>query len=256
MAYLRLFICCCCFLTSTVFAHAADLPSILAEARSRAVSAQSSIRDMVLAQESRITGIRDTGEQRTAQTKIFKKGTRFRMETTVQPIPGGQGNPSSGQARKTVVIFDGENTWVYTPVFGRSRLPRGETAEYQVQQNWWDNVSPQARLNGTEDVRGRTCYVIDNTADPNALFKKLWVDTSSYQLVQTAFTDKNNQPLIMVFSDFRPVTSGLEMPYRTETIQDGRPLVTSTVMSVALNQNLPDDLFDEKTLTPANPSLR
>lgn len=54
--------------------------------------------------------------------------------------------------------------------------------------------------------------------------------------------------LDLAFSEHRPLVGGVFFPHRQEAFVDGRLVVLVTVRSVAVNANLPDDLFDPEAL--------
>jgi hypothetical protein len=52
----------------------------------------------------------------------------------------------------------------------------------------------------------------------------------------------------LTLSEHRPLLDGLFFPYRQELFADGRMVLLVIVRSVAVNANLPDELFDPEAL--------
>ncbi len=253
------YLCTCCAVAALLAVPAAagpsDIDTLVQNAQARYAAFQKAVKDITIVQETRVVVPAKKGGAAagSAMMRIYKKGDRFRLETDAPRPPGG----GTGGTVKTVIIFDGNDTWMISPVFGRTRLPQRDPADYQIQKNWWDLVRPGAELAGSGTVNGYACYIILNPEGSNAPFSRLWVATDTLDLVQ-AEGRNDNGAIRMTFSDFQKLTGDYAIPFRLETYRNNEPVAVSEVRSVEFNTGLPDDLFDpgleERKGAPGTPA--
>jgi outer membrane lipoprotein-sorting protein len=175
-----------------------------------------------------------------SEMKLFTKGEKSRSEIVMQ-MPEGMGS------MQTIIIFDGQDTWMITSFMGKQKLTTEEAEEqmqYQTGMNWWKSISDKAKYVGIEKVNNRECYVLELKMERESPYSRIWVDKNSLFLVQTEGKSSSEESMRMIFSDFRKIEGGWEFPYKTEMFLNEKPMFTLLVKSYKLNQSLPDELFD------------
>ncbi|MCK4245124.1 MAG: hypothetical protein KAX20_05810, partial [Candidatus Omnitrophica bacterium] len=210
--------------------------NILKEIKAKYVKFEKEVKDITILQEIKATA--PQGEA-TSEMKILKKGKKFRMEITLPT----SGIPAGMAGMKTIIIFDGKDTWMISPFTGKKKLSEEEEKEYQ-KVDWWDWVSEKAKIVGTEKVGERECYVVEVEEEKRVPFTKVWVDKKGLLLVKAEGGGPVKKKMGYLFSDFRKIENGWELPYRIDISIDGSPLYASFVKSLEINSGLSDDLFD------------
>ena len=175
-----------------------------------------------------------------SEMKLFTKGEKSRSEIVMQ-MPEGM------ESMQTIIIFDGQDTWMITSFMGKQKLTTEQAEEqmqYQTGMNWWRSISDEAKYVGIEKVNNRECYLLKLKIDESSPYSKIWVDKKNLFLVQTEGKDSSGESMRMIFSDFRKIEGGWEFPYKVEMFLNEKPMFTLLVKSYKLNQSLPDELFD------------
>lgn len=218
----------------------ADWQSILKQAKTKYAKFEKEVKDMTIVREMTMT----TSEGKmTSESKVFKKGKKFRIENTMQI-------PDMPSGMKTIIIYDGKETWMISPMRGKKKLSQEEQKQYQT-GDWWDFLSEKGQLVGTEKVGKRDCYIVQIKEQKESPYTKVWLDKKDLVLVKAESKESKGETMLMVFSDFRKIKDKWEMPYMTEMYVDGKLASTILVKSLKTNTGLSDDLFDsDKVETP------
>lgn len=211
--------------------YAVELSSVLKDVEAKYARFEQEIQDMTILQDMRMIV---SGGEMTQAIKLQNKGKKFRMESKME----GAGMPDIGE---TITIHDGVDTWMISPFTGKQKISGLGGNQNQMQTNWWDYISENSTITGSEEVSGRECHVI--SVSGNAPFDKLWLDKNSFVMVKAEFGGAGGT-MLLVYSDFRKIKGEWEMPYKTEMYQDGKLFSTSVTSSIEINRGLPDELFD------------
>ncbi len=216
-----------------------DLSSILKELEAKYAKFEEEIKDMTTVQEMNV--VTPEGEM-VSEMEMLKKGEKFRMDTTIEmsqapDMPEGMGE------MKTIIIYDGKDTWMISSFTGKKKLSGKDEKQYQRERNWWKSISEKAKLLGTEKVGKRECYVVE-IEDKEYPFTKLWLDKKNLVLIKNESKGTEGEIILLIHSDFRKIKGDWEMPYKTEMYTDGELMATSLVKSIKINKGLSDDLFD------------
>jgi len=232
--------------------YAVDLPTLLKKVKARYLKFQRAVKDMVIVQETKTVTFQ--GEMIT-ETKLMQKGKKLRWEMTIHMPPGAQMPEGMGPMR-SVVIYDGQNTWMIAPFVGKKKLQPSEERKYKTTQFWWEEVSKKAKIVGTEQVQKRSCYVIATEGEESP-FTRIWVDKKRLTLVKVEMKEPQVGKMVMILSDFRKIKkTDWEIPYKTEVYHGDQLISVSVVKSVKINKGLPDDLFDPDKVSTKGPDLR
>jgi len=220
-----------------------DVSSILKEAEAKYAKFEEEIKDMTIVQE--IKTVTSEGEI-TSEMKMLKKGEKFRIETTIEvpessETPEGMGGMGG---METIIIYDGEDTWMISPFMGKKKLSGDEEKQYQRERNWWELISEKAEIVGTEKVGKRVCYVVEIKEEEEFPFTKVWLDKADLVLIKSESKKPEEKTVLLVHSDFRKIKGDWEMPYKSKIYVDGEPTTTFVVKSLEINKRLSDDLFD------------
>lgn len=218
-----------------------DLSGLLKELEAKYAKFEEEIKDMTAVQE--INVITPEGKM-ASETQMLRKGEKFRMDTTMDmsqapDMPEGMGE------MKTIIIYDGKDTWMISSFTGKKKKLSGEVEkQYQREKNWWKLISEKAKIVATEKIDKRECYVMEIAEDEEYPFTKLWLDKRNLVLVKGEGKEIKGEIILLVNSDFKKIKGDWEMPYKTEMYADGNLMSTSLVKSLKINQGLSDDLFD------------
>ncbi|NIM03895.1 outer membrane lipoprotein-sorting protein [bacterium] len=223
---------------SQVFAQ--DLSKLLKELEAKYAKFEEEIKDMTTVQEIKV--VTPEGEM-ASEMEMFRKGEKFRMDTTMDmsqapDMPEGMGE------MKTIIIYDGKNTWMISSFTGKKKKLSGEVEkQYQKERNWWELISEKAKIVGTEKVDKRECYVVE-IEDKEYPFTRLWLDKRNLVMVKGESKGTEGETILLIHSDFKKIKADWELPYKTEMYADGKLMSTSLVKSLKINKGLSDDLFD------------
>jgi outer membrane lipoprotein-sorting protein len=223
-------------------AQTEDLASIVNLARQRYAVVSNYLKDLTVVQSTKVTNRQKDAVSSTADMVVYKKGDRLRIETSPAVPPGQQQKGAAADIGKSIIIYDGKNAWRINPLLGKTKIANDDPSLLQTQQKWWDTLSKNAELNGTEVIQGRQAYIINNR-DKSAAFARLWLDREKLVPLQIEVI-RDNTKLRTLFSDYQNVKNITELPYRIDIFQNDAPVSETTVRSVEVNTGLPDTLFD------------
>jgi len=194
----------------------------------------------------------------TSEMKLFTKGEKSRSEIVMQ-FPEAAGMPEGMGSMQTIIIFDGQDTWMISSFAGKKKLTNEQAEEqmqYQTGMNWWRSISDKAKYIGIERINNRECYVLEIEAEGDSLYNKIWVDKNNLFLVQTENKSDSGETMRMIFSDFRKIKGEWELAYKTEGFMDELPMMTILLKSFETNQGLSDDLFDADKVEVSGPNMQ
>jgi len=215
----------------------ANWPSLLKKVKAKYADFEKKITDITIVQEMKMLA----GEREfSSESKLFKKGNRFRMEAKIQ----APGMPASTGAVETVIIFDGEDTWMIAPVIGKTKLSDKEERQYQTEKDWWKFIPDEGKVIGSERAGKRNCFLIEFADGEDSPFDRIWLDKKSLVLVKAEGKMPEGQTMQWINSDFRKIKGGWEHAYKTEVYVDNNLLFRTTVKSLDVNKGLSDDLFN------------
>ena len=220
-----------------------SLSDILKEVESNYKNFNQDFKDMVMVFDAKI--FTPEGEM-TSEMKLFTKGEKSRSEIVMQ-FPEAAGMSEGMGSMQTIIIFDGQDTWMISSFAGKKKLTNEQAEEqmqYQTGMNWWRSISDKAKYIGIERINNRECYVLEIEAGGDSLYSRIWVDKNNLFLVQTEGKNDSGETMRMIFSDFRKIKDNWELPYKTEGFMDEAQMMTILLKSFEINQGLSDDLFD------------
>jgi len=218
---------------------ATDISGILQQTKEKYAKFEEEIKDMTIVQEIKM--VTEEGEV-TEEIKMFKKGKKFRIETTmrISELP----EMPEEMALIQIIIYDGKDSWMISPFMVKQKLPYEEGKEYQMGMDWWKFISEKTKVVDTEKVGKRECYVLDVEEKEGFSFTRLWLDKKNLALIKGESKKSEGETTVWIYSDFRKIKDDLEMPYRTEMYTDGKLMGTLLIKSLEINKDLSDDLFD------------
>ena len=217
----------------TESARGADISSILKAAQEKSSQFDREIKNMVMVQEIRTQA---GPNPMLSENKVIKMGDKFRVETNMEA-------PGMGKM-KTIIIHDGKDTWMISPFTGKQKLPDSEAGTHQSQKHWWDFISDKSTLVGNQKVGGRNCHVIEITGDSQLPFSKIWLDRNSLVMVQAESQSPDGSTTRLVYSNFKKIQGGLEIPYKTEVYTGQNLMSTTLIKTLEVNQAVSPSLFD------------
>ncbi len=235
---------------ATVPSLAMDWAQLVKQAQARHAKFQAEVKDMSIQQV--MESVTEQGKIKSQMT-VYSKGNKSRVEIQTDL---GSSAPAGMGSMETIVIGDGSDYWLISPMMGSQKLPRQEGEKYQTGHDWWERLTSEARVVGEEKVSGRACYVVEGKPKEDSPFSKLWVDKEGLFLVKAeGKTAGQGNQMSIINSDFRPAHGGFLLPYRTEIYLDGKLTSTVKVTSVKANTGLADDLFDPKKAKAKGPGM-
>ncbi len=225
--------------------YSATVTGIFKQARAKYAKFEKVAKDMVILYEMK--AVEKEGEI-TAETKVLKKGEKFRIETTMEMPELPAGHPMAGKGEmKTIVIHDGKDTYMISPFAGKQKLPEGEGKDRVSATLFWtpseeDLEEVKLKLVGTDKVGKRDAYIIEAEEEDGSL-SKTWIDKNSFVNLKTEDKSPESES-VMLCSDFRTLEGGWEIPYKTEVYEDKKLVASIVIKSVKINTGLSDDLFN------------
>lgn len=232
-----------------------SLSDILRKAESNYINFNQNFKDISIIFDAKIYTLEGA---MTSEMKLFTKGEKSRSEIVMQ-FPEAAGMPEGMGSMQTIIIFDGQDTWMISPFVGKNKLTARQAEEqmqYQTGMNWWRSISDKAKYVGIERINNRECYVLEIEAEGASLYSRIWVDKNNLFLVQTESKNDSRETMRMIFSDFRKIKDNWELPYKTEGFMDEVPMLTILLKSFEINQGLSDDLFDVDKVEVSGPNIQ
>lgn len=206
-----------------------DLQQLIESAKARQGRFEETTKDLAILQEATIFS---SSKEIVSEIKFFKKGKRWRLESVVvKPME-----------KKTVFIHDGKDIWMVTSL-GKRKLSEKESKGIQTEVNWWEMITGEAKIVGTESLKEKGCYVVEMREEEN-LIAKMWIDKDDLVLIKTEARQDKNNTLVCEYSDFREIGSSWKMPYRTIVSQNDEVISMVTTKSIEINKGLSNKLFD------------
>ncbi|MGQ9852815.1 MAG: outer membrane lipoprotein-sorting protein [Candidatus Oleimicrobiaceae bacterium] len=231
-----------------LIARATDWATLAKQAQARYAKMQAEVGDMYIEQE--MENATPHGSMK-SQVKVFTKGEKLRVEMDMG-LP--RGAPAGMGSMQMVVIGDGKDYWLISPMVGTQKVPPAEGERYRGEWQWWDQLTTEAQVVGEEKVNGRNCYLVQGKPKEGFAFSKLRIDKETFLLVKGE-GKSNGTAMSVVSSDFRPVRGQFHMPFRTEVYSDGKLVSTIRVTSVKVNAGVADELFDPKKVKAKGPGM-
>ena len=229
--------------------YADDWPSVLKKTRAKYAKYDETIHDITTQQKIMIV----TPDRKiTTEATQFKKKNKFRMENSIE-LPE---MPKEMGPVKTIVIYDGQDTWMLSSMMGKQKLSGDDEKQYQSANDWWNFLSESAELTGTEEVAGRNCYVVKLSETDSSPYSTLWLDKKELILIKAESEVSGGQQVDMHFSEFKEIEGGWQMPYQTDLYMDGQLASSVKVVSIEVNKGLSDDLFDVDKADVKGPSMQ
>ncbi len=232
-----------------------SVSDILRKAESNYKNFNQDFKDMAMVFDAKI--FTPEGEM-TSEMKLFTKGEKSRSEIVMQ-FPEAAGMPEGMGGMQTIIIFDGQDTWMISSFAGKKKLTTEQAEEqmqYQTGMNWWSSISDKAKYVGIERINNRECYVLEIEAGEDSFYSRVWVDKNNLFLVQTEAKIDSGETMRMIFSDFRKIKGEWELAYKTEGFMDEVPMMTILLKSFEINQGLSDDLFDADKVEVSGPNMQ
>jgi len=215
--------------------YSTDLSKIIQKAKANYVDAE--IEDMAVVSVMK-TDFQETEGMNPEKEKLFQE-----MFGETEMKTWRKGVKYKIDMERVVMLYDGKDSWLITSIFGKQKLSTEEGKPEQSEWNWWDMISEEAEIVGTEIINKRECLVIKNQI--GELTGKMWVDQKDVVLVKLETEEDEDVPqATLVFSDHRNVKGDWKIPYKIESYIDGELKSAILVQSVRINQGLSDDLFD------------
>ena len=215
----------------------ADIETVRRQAEEKYDRLEKTIRDITIVQEARV--VTSAGES-TARMTLMKKGGKSRIVTQARM-------PKSDQDVTRVLLSTGRKAWLYSPQTGLREVSLEEVNRMQIGGFWWKDMLEGAKVVGSFNINGRDSHVIDLKPGRSELHR-LWVDKKSLVPLIAEGTTKDNWGLQVVFSEFREIAPGFEIPYQTRTRFYRGGHSTIKILSIAMNKGLDDSLFDPDRL--------
>jgi len=214
--------------------YAGDWQTILKGIKDKYAGYQDKIKDIMIIRENRL----DTPEgEITSDSKTYKKGIKFRNEMVMEMPNMPQGMP----AIKTIVIYDGEDTWMISPFMGKKKLSADQARGYKRQEDWWTWLSENGELVGSEKIDDQDCYIVKLDIEKTP-YSRIWITKEDFAVIKAEFKDKDKSGVIR-FSDYKEL-SGFAFPYRIDIYMEGEHQALMLVKSAEVNTGLSDELFD------------
>lgn len=184
-----------------------------------------------------------------------KQPDKLRVETTFQ-------------GRTTVQAFDGKKAWWIVPFLAPEArempadqgLPFRQQADFENPLVVWKEKGYRLELLGREEADGAAAFKLRLNA-PGGREILYFLDAASGLERKSAMqlaAGEGQVAVEVLYRDYRPV-DGLLMPFAIENRTNGQTQMTMTIESIAIDPDMPDDLFampaaKEKNAGPGNES--
>ncbi|MBN1755994.1 outer membrane lipoprotein-sorting protein [bacterium] len=183
-------------------------------------------------------------EQGTMKSEMvtMNKGDKFRVDNKIQME--GEMEAEGMSEIITTIIHDGVNTWMISPFAGTQKLPNEKFEQEKDKWNWWEFLSEETKLIGTDKVCDRDCYIVELQSDEEEYpFTKMWLDQKSLVMVQAESIDDQGNTIKTINSDFRKFKGDWEMGYKMEMFMGDQLFMSQQIEEIKVNSGLSDDLF-------------
>ena len=191
---------------------------------------------------------------RKARTVVttYHKGRKLRRELVSAPPPGAARDGLSLESMKTVIIFDGTDLYLVSPLNGVQKS-RPASADIPSEYFGWQFLTPESVLAGYEKIGSRECaaILINSKSSP---YTKVWLDRNTAAIVQGEKVSKGID--VRVRQSKFQMMDGWEVPRSSEVVVVGQTAVKSKIRSITVNTGLSDDLFDGSKIDFQPPDLQ
>ena len=185
----------------------------------------------------------------------MKRGHKSRLEITFKD-------------QTALQVYDGKQGWKVRPFLNRNEVEAYTPAEAKAASAWEELDGPlvdyaakgtKVELAGTETVEGRTTYKLKLTTRSGEE-RGLWIDAKTFLEVkidgQPRKMDGKVRKVAIFYRDFRP-EAGVTVPHVLETFVEGvKESHKLTLQRVAVNEPMPDSMFDKPQLALARAPAR
>lgn len=158
---------------------------------------------------------------------------------------------STPMGAMTVVVND-EGATVQTPQ-GTQQLPASMVG--QIRSQLWQSLpyllkharSEELEISdlGMKEIEGEQLHAL-RIAPPQANSYTLYIDPETQQPLRMEYTGQTQQgpvPAVNLYSDYREV-SGVMLPFKTVTLQNGEEAATSVAETITVNADLEPGVFE------------
>jgi outer membrane lipoprotein-sorting protein len=233
---------------ATPTSSAEDWPGVFKKIQTKYENYDQKIQDMITKQE---IFIKTGGREITTEATLYKKHNKFRMDSSIEL----ENMPKEMGPMTTVVIHNGQDTWMVSSMMGKQKLTGADEKQYQTSQDWWSYLDENAELAGSETVGNRDCYVIKINETVKTPYSTMWLDKTDLVLVKGLTALSASEKIEMNFSEFKKLEKEWLVPYKTDMYLNGELISTVTVLSIETNQDVPDELFDIGKVEVNGPSM-
>ncbi|MPY90826.1 MAG: hypothetical protein GEU99_23300 [Luteitalea sp.] len=147
--------------------------------------------------------------------------------------------------------FDGKDLWIRHPRMGDGpQVMGGDAVESAAGASFdppfldYEARDIDVELQGTVQVDGKTAYKLQ-LSYPKGPSPIVYLDETTGLVLRTIIQDEVEGKKVAReerFSDWRNV-AGIMLPFRTETLMNGRPMTTVTLSKVRVNPQIDASLF-------------
>ena len=222
-----------------------EMKDILERSRTIKAEYEKQIQDLTVMQEGEC---KIPGAESKMTVKTVSKGRKFRMENiTRQEGPGAESTLVS-----VVTSNDGENVFINIAPGVNRKATLKEANLLRPEVFWWSPFIKDAMVKGPVKMNDRDCYLFEITDQEAGPFTKIWVDAKTLAPVQADALKKSGKLVRMVFSDFKEIFPGYEIPQQTDTLAEGIKMITMKVKEIQKNQGVDDKIFNMDEIRTKN----
>ena len=204
-----------------------------------------SMQDMHMIQD--ISAYMPQGEMKT-ESDIFIKGNKMRMDSKMS-MPDNVKMPPGMEDITTTIIFNGNKMWMIMPFAGKVEVPIKDQLKQQMHMNWWESISTNMEIIGTDSIDGIDCYVLESKVKDSVTgFDKIWLEEQDFVIVKSEAKGPNGQEYVMKATDIRLIDNKWKFPYRMRMYIDGNLISDVRTKSIQINQNISETLFDPNSI--------
>lgn len=230
-------IACC-----TSFVFSGNTPDVIKRLQAHYKKYEKEVKDITL---SHVTTVTSKMGELISKSKIFSKSNKIRLEMEMK-ITG------RSTSNKSIIIFDGKNTWNISPLMGKQKLEEDFNADYPMLIKWWESELKRAQVRESVTLEGIECYVIEmhyrkghpyykKFAEFGGIADTMWIAKNDLRMLQQENIDSKQGKMLYKFSNFK---GRWNIPFKLEMFKDGLPVGTSIIKSVRTNSGLSADLFN------------
>jgi outer membrane lipoprotein-sorting protein len=177
------------------------------------------------------------------QQRVFRKGTKSRVETIVAARSQDLGTVSRGpEPSNTVLIYDGTDGWIIEGGNDKTKIPSAELTAYTTTNSCWGFHPASAEVDQAHKIPDKNCCVV-GLQDGDTRYE-LYLCTERLIILEGSTVNAAGRNLHWVHSDFRKVGRDFYFPFKTEVYVDRELQSTTVVRSIEVNTGLTDEVFD------------